>query len=110
MLAGVGGRTIAEAKENLTVDEFLAWREYQRRRGTLNVGLRVEAMVAQLLFLATIVHKLKRADGGAFALRDFYIHARADELDDSVAEDGGLTLAQAVKALRVTKIRTNTDG
>ena len=42
MLAGVGGRTIEEAKERLSFEETLAWAAYMRQRGSLHVGMRLE--------------------------------------------------------------------
>jgi hypothetical protein len=49
VLAGVGGRTVAEAKERLTYAEAVAWEAYRRKYGTLNVGLRLEIGFGQLL-------------------------------------------------------------
>ena len=69
MLAGVGGRTVAEAKERLSFDEARAWSAYMERRGSLHVGMRLEYGFA---LLATIVN---RALGGKANLRDFMPHA-----------------------------------
>lgn len=48
MLAGVGGRTVAEAKERVSYAEFLDWMEYRERRGTFNLGMRMEFLMARL--------------------------------------------------------------
>lgn len=48
MLNGVGGRTIEEAKERVTYDEYLSWCAYVRKRGTLNIGMRLEMGIALL--------------------------------------------------------------
>jgi hypothetical protein len=51
VLNGIGGRTIEEAKERITHAEFVSWYAYIKKRGTLNVGLRLEmgfAMLAQV--------------------------------------------------------------
>src|SRR5690625_65472 len=40
VLSGVGGRTVAEAKERLSFVEFMSWQRYIRSPGTLNIGLR----------------------------------------------------------------------
>lgn len=49
MLAGVGGSTIEEAKRRLSVAETRAWRAYFDSRGTPNIGLRLEYLLAQLV-------------------------------------------------------------
>ena len=46
MLAGVGGKTIAEAQSNLTVDEFLRWVEYRQLRGPLFLGPRIDSIAS----------------------------------------------------------------
>lgn len=48
MLAGVGGWTVAEAKERVTYAEFLDWMQFRERRGTLNLGMRMEFLMARL--------------------------------------------------------------
>lgn len=45
VLNGVGGRTIAEAKDNMTVAEFNQWIVYRQKRGSLNLGRRIEQAV-----------------------------------------------------------------
>lgn len=73
MLHGIGGRTIAEAKEVITHDEFLLWVDYIRKRGSLNVGLRLESGFA---LLATMVN---RALGGKAQMTDFTPHLDKQE-------------------------------
>lgn len=46
MLAGVGGKTIAEAQSNLTVEEFLRWVEYRQLRGPLFLGPRLDSVAS----------------------------------------------------------------
>ena len=65
MLNGIGGRTIAEAKERMTYAEALDWMAYIRKRGSLNAGLRLDAAVA---VLAT---QINRALGGKAEFHDF---------------------------------------
>ena len=48
VLHGVGGRTIAEAQRRMTYAEAMQWFKYIEKRGSLNVGLRVEAVIAGL--------------------------------------------------------------
>lgn len=46
MLAGIGGRTIAEAKANLSYQEYLAWCKYRELYGPLHVAARVDHAAA----------------------------------------------------------------
>lgn len=47
--AGIGGRTIAEAKSALTLPEFFSWCRYISKYGTLHMGMRVDRAVARAL-------------------------------------------------------------
>jgi hypothetical protein len=87
VLHGIGGRTIREAKERMTYAEALDWMEYIRKRGSLNVGQRVEAAVA---VLATQVN---RALGGKAEMMDFLPHWDAPEatIDDVAKLFGAVT-------------------
>lgn len=65
MLHGIGGRTIEEAKENLTHMEVQQWAAYIRKRGSLNIGRRLEwgfAIIAQLLNNAHFKEKRSNRD------------------------------------------------
>ena len=42
VLNGIGGHTIAAAKENMSQAEFDLWIQYRKRHGSLNLGLRIE--------------------------------------------------------------------
>lgn len=53
---GIGGRTIAEAKERLSYPEFLTWLKYRQKRGSLHVGMRVEYGSALLAMLYANAH------------------------------------------------------
>jgi hypothetical protein len=77
-LHGVGGRTITEAKRRMPYAEAVQWVEYMRKRGSLNVGQRVEAAIA---VLSTQVN---RALGGKAEFADFAPHWDQPEpqLDD----------------------------
>ena len=46
---GIGGKTIAKAKQNLTNAEVMMWAAYRNKRGSLNVGRRVEQAIGGLL-------------------------------------------------------------
>jgi hypothetical protein len=67
-LHGVGGCTIAEAKRNLSLAEAQRWFAYIRKRGSLNVGRRVESGFA---LLTTTYIKSK---GGKADIYDFMPH------------------------------------
>lgn len=69
MLAGIGGRTVAEAKENLQYAEFLDWLTYRRMRGSLNMANRMESGFALIASL------ISRACGGNAKQIDFMPHA-----------------------------------
>lgn len=43
---GIGGRTIAEAQQNMTLVEARQWAQYLRRHGGLNIAERVEQAAA----------------------------------------------------------------
>jgi hypothetical protein len=49
VLAGVGGKTIAEAKERLSVSEAEDWMEYVSRFGSLDIRMRLEHEFARIL-------------------------------------------------------------
>lgn len=48
-LNGIGGNTIHQVKNNLTMLEINQWAEYRYRRGSLNVGRRVEQTTASMM-------------------------------------------------------------
>ena len=70
MLCGIGGRTIAEAKERLSYQEFCGWLRYRNQRGSLNPGLRTEWAGALLASLYANSHSKR----GGMKLYDFAPH------------------------------------
>ena len=78
MLVGVGGRTVAEAKERLTYSEALRWMAYVDKRGRPNLGLRIEEMGAY------IVQAVYRSQGGKCDAEAFMPHVVAQEEDASI--------------------------
>lgn len=48
MLNGVGGRSIAEAKHQLSYKEVLLWKAYYERYGSLNVNRRLQCELAEI--------------------------------------------------------------
>lgn len=77
MLNGVGGCTVAEAKERISYEEAQSWAAYMDKRGSLHVGMRLEYGFAML---ARIVNN---ALGGHATMRDFMPHA---DQPDSLAD------------------------
>ncbi len=72
MLNGIGGRTIAEARQNISYAEFQLWQSYRQKRGSLNTGLRVEENIAML---TTIYANSKTGKGDkALKIYDFAPH------------------------------------
>lgn len=85
MLNGIGGRTIAEAKLRLSYSEALDWFAFIRKRGTLNLGMRLEALFAQQAILICNAAGIKKQGGGIFTMHDFMPHA--DEPEGPTMED-----------------------
>lgn len=71
-MCGVGGRTIAEAQQRISYVEFCQWSQYRAKRGSLNLGLRVERGSALLATMYANAHRSKHA--AAFQLHDFAPH------------------------------------
>lgn len=68
MSRGIGGSTIAEAKENLSYAEYLDWCSYIKKRGSLDVGSRIEWAGA---LIAMVVNN---SNGGKAKMTDFMPH------------------------------------
>jgi hypothetical protein len=73
VLAGIGGRTVAEAKECLQYTEFLDWLTFRQMRGSLFVGNRLESGFALLASLTV------QAAGGKATQQDYMPHADLPE-------------------------------
>ena len=84
MLHGIGGRTIAEAKERMGHDEYLRWRQYRRLHGTLNLGLRIEHAAAVTSFA------VNRSNGGTAELKAFLPNRVVPAANDADALDQAL--------------------
>jgi len=85
VLAGVGGRTVAEAKERISKREFEEWLAYRRLHGSLNLGTRLEEAAALIAFT---VHQ---SQGGRLDLEHFLPQRAIDE---------GQALAKAMESWR----------
>jgi hypothetical protein len=73
VLNGVGGTTIAEAKERMSYAEALAWSQYVRKYGSLHLGRRLE------LGFALITTALNNAYGGTAKIHDYMPHYEPPE-------------------------------
>lgn len=82
VLAGVGGRTVAEARERMQYTEFLDWLAYRRMRGSLSMPNRLESGFALIASL------ISRACGGNASPADFMPHM--DQPDASLSDVMGI--------------------
>lgn len=82
-MCGIGGRTIAEAKQNLEYSEFCDWLRYRNKRGTLNAGFRTELGTGQI---ATLIANALGGKGKSSMLQDFAPHVDEPELTIESAE------------------------
>ncbi len=97
MLAGVGGRTVAEARDRLTYAEVVAWGAYRQKYGTLHVGMRLEVGFGQLLAMVC------NALGGDADPRDFMPHVPKPEPEP-------LSAARIMAVLGAVAPAKQTDG
>ena len=72
---GIGGQTVAEAKERMTYSEALLWSAFIKKRGTIHIGMRLENSTAVLAFL------INRAVGGKAEMSDFMPHSEKKVAD-----------------------------
>lgn len=81
MLCGIGGQTIAEAQQRLSYPEFLSWQKYRAKRGSFNLGMRVERGSA---LLATLYANARSKT--PYKIYDFMPHESepAISLDDAM--------------------------
>ncbi|WP_058911873.1 phage tail assembly protein T [Entomohabitans teleogrylli] len=71
---GIGGRTIAEAMENLSLSEYRLWLKYRRRYGGLNPIVRTEWGAA---LVASVIANVNRGKNTPpFKLADFAPHIK----------------------------------
>lgn len=81
-MCGIGGKTIEEAQRNISYEEFIRWVKYRNRRGSLNVGLRVEHDLAMIMQM--FANRYRKEGAAAFSIYDFAPHLDRPEptLDD----------------------------
>lgn len=78
MLNGIGGRTVAEAKESMTYEEAQAWQQYMHKHGRLSIHERLERGFAMLCLV------VNRAVGGKAELESFMPYTKREEEQASI--------------------------
>lgn len=77
-MCGIGGKTIEEAQNNISHEEFSRWVYYRRKRGTLNIGLRTEHSSA--LLACMLANRYRKEGSSALSIYDFAPHLDEPEL------------------------------
>ena len=75
--AGIGGRTIAELYQSMTMDEMGTWMAYREKHGPFNQSKRMERGFAMLALLYTQTHSKK---GKQAKLQDFLPYDKPPEI------------------------------
>lgn len=69
---GIGGRTIAEAQERMSLREFQIWVKYRNKYGPLNVMMRTEWGASLVASVLANINKSKNSP--PFKVSDFAPH------------------------------------
>ncbi|WP_154922704.1 phage tail assembly protein T [Klebsiella grimontii] len=69
---GIGGRTIAEAQERMSLREFKVWVKYRNKYGQLNVMMRTEWGASLVASVLANINKSKNSP--PFKISDFAPH------------------------------------
>ncbi len=75
VLAGIGGRTIEEAKQKISYREFLSWIRYRNANGPLWSGAYIEQVIALFGLRWAQTKGVKMATGQPISMGDFMINA-----------------------------------
>lgn len=68
MLAGIGGRTVAEAKWSISWPEFQAWMQYRAKHGPLHTQPHIEHAAALVAYMiSSTVPRAKGKKGPEFS-------------------------------------------
>lgn len=100
VLAGVGGKTIAEAQSNLSYTEFLSWYAYIKKNGPVSIQRRQEELAAWQSVLLSLMN------GGKAEFEKLLLYRAVDALPDkdaSINDVFTLLQAKAVKSPRKKK-------
>lgn len=81
-MCGIGGRTIEEAQNNISYEEFCGWVEYRSMRGSFNFAMRNEHDLAMIIQL--FANRYRKEGTMPFTVYDFAPHLDRPEptLDD----------------------------
>lgn len=79
MLHGIGGCTVAEAKERISHAEAMAWFAYMEKHGGLDLGPRIEFGLARLM--ALMVNRTGGWKGNPAKVDDFLLKRAQAEND-----------------------------
>lgn len=80
VLNGIGGKSIAEAQNNLTLSEVMIWAAYRSERGGFNIGRRVEQATGNLMAHYTRYHSKDPESVNALAFMPHEDYVPDDEL------------------------------
>lgn len=80
VLAGIAGRTIEEAKENMPVEEIPVWRAYIQRNGPLSLQRRLDYATAQIA--AILANQNRDPKKPPLGLKDFLLWRKDEEMID----------------------------
>lgn len=69
---GIGGRTIAEAQERMSLREFQVWVKYRNKYGPLNIMMRTEWGAALVASVLANINKAKNTP--PYKVSDFAPH------------------------------------
>jgi hypothetical protein len=96
VLNGIGGSTLVEARQRLTHAEICVWAAYVEKRGTLNLGMRLEIRTAEIMLMMVTAAGVKKRDGTEFKIDDFVLHR--DGFGNDIEEEG-ISFDDAIKQL-----------
>lgn len=82
MLAGIGGKTIAEAKERISYPEFLEWVAFRKKHGPLCMQLRVERLAAAQMFQFSRANSKSQSQ----TVDDFMLWSRKEDQEVSLEQ------------------------
>lgn len=85
MLAGIAGRTIEEARENMSVDEIKIWQAYIEKNGPLAIQRRIEYTAAQMSMI--LVNQNRDPKSQPLELERFLLWQKSDLPDLEEGDD-----------------------
>jgi len=92
VLCGVGGKSVAEAKVNISYVEFIQWCQFRARYGSFHTGMRIDRAAARIGALLANIH----------AHKNIWSELDLSPFDSAVAEANKpeITLESAFAALK----------